>query len=247
LGGSISHANVRARLLLLYMEPSSAAAFLHRLPEERYELVACTPSSPVARWIEEIQPELVLITGSDNPSSVVEMCTAVRGWTDRPVVLLSERTEETVVSRVLETGVDEYLILPMGDQELFARIDALLRRANRMNGSNGAQHIGGLTLSSSEQSVTNLGRKIYLSPIQFRLLSCLASAPGKVLTHQTLMSRVWGAEYVDSRHYLRLYIRYLREKLEADPTNPTMILSEWGVGYRFEPPLPNGASPASSS
>jgi len=78
-----------------------------------------------------------------------------------------------------------------------------------------------------------------LSPIEYRLLSCLASAPGKVLTHQTLMSRVWGAEYVDARHYLRVYIRYLREKIEDDPTNPQIVLSEWGVGYRLQLPEPS--------
>src|SRR3990172_9463388 len=85
-------------------------------------------------------------------------------------------------------------------------------------------------------SVTRDGRRVYLSPIEFRLLATLASSPGKVLTHQTLMSRVWGAEYVDARHYLRVYIRYLREKIEDDSTNPQIFLTEWGVGYRFEPP-----------
>ena len=98
--------------------------------------------------------------------------------------------------------------------------------------------VGGLILSSSDLSVERDGRRIFLSPIEFRLLSCLASAPGKVFTHQALMSRVWGAEYVDSRHYLHLYIRYLREKLEDDPSDPRLILSEWGVGYRFQPAEP---------
>ena len=82
--------------------------------------------------------------------------------------------------------------------------------------------------------------------MEYRLLACLASAPGKVLTHQTLMSRVWGVEYVDSKHYLRVYVRYLREKLEDDPNEPSLIVSEWGVGYRLVPPE-TGAMPVRGS
>jgi two-component system KDP operon response regulator KdpE len=106
--------------------------------------------------------------------------------------------------------------------------------------------VGSLVLSAADHSVTRDGRRAYLSPIEFRLLATLASSPGKVLTHQTLMSRVWGAEYVDARHYLRVYVRYLREKLEDDPTNPQLILSEWGVGYRLQLPEPAPESIASA-
>ncbi len=209
---------------------------LPRFPHERYEVVTCPSSTPSERWLEELQPDMVLLAAPTDQRQLLRACERARGLTERPVVVLSERREELLVARALALGVDEYLTLPIGDHELVARIEALLRRVHRYAGTKDIQQIGGITLSSSDQAVTYQGRKIFLSPIQFRLLSCLASAPGKVLTHQTLMSRVWGAEYVDARHYLRLYVRYLREKLEDDPTNPKMILSEWGVGYRFQPP-----------
>jgi two-component system KDP operon response regulator KdpE len=153
--------------------------------------------------------------------------------------VLSERSEELLVARVLAAGIDEYLVQPIGERELTARIEAMLRRMRRYGGPAQTNQLGGMILSSSDLSAELDGRRTFLSPIEFRLLACLASAPGKVLTHQTLMARVWGAEYVDSRHYLRLYIRYLREKLEEDPAQPQMILSEWGVGYRFQPPEPS--------
>ncbi len=160
----------------------------------------------------------------------------MRAQTERPIVVMSERSDELLITRVLAAGIDEYLVLPIGARELAARIEAMLRRMNHYNGLRETNRIGGLILSSTDLSAECNGRKVFLSPIEFRLLSCLASAPGKVFTHQTIMARVWGAEYVDSRHYLRVYIRYLREKLEDDPTKPQMILSEWGIGYRLQPP-----------
>ena len=110
-------------------------------------------------------------------------------------------------------------------------------RSGRVGAVAAPAEFGGMVLSADEQSAEFCGRTFLLSPIEFRLLACLVSAQGKVVTHDYLMSRVWGAEYVDSRHYLHLYIRYLREKLEADRASPRIILSEWGIGYRFQPVL----------
>ena len=93
----------------------------------------------------------------------------------------------------------------------------------------------GLELSPDEQSVAFDGRAIDLTPMEFRLLACLVAAQGNVLTHDYIMANVWGAEYVDSRHYLHLYIRYLRDKLETDSSDPKLIISEWGIGYRLQP------------
>jgi two-component system KDP operon response regulator KdpE len=205
------------------------------LTEDHFEVFACDASFDSSRLIEEVQPDLVIIGCEGEAREVLAVCERVRGLTDRPVVVLSSRCEDIVIARAFDLGVDEYLALPIGDHALRARLVALVRRSKTFATSS-VREVGGLTLWPAEQAATISGKKISLSPIQFRLLSCLAAAPGTVLTHQTLMSRVWGAEYVDSRHYLRLYIRYLRERLEADPNNPKMVLSEWGVGYRFEPP-----------
>ena len=237
--GVATRTDGKARLLLLYADAAKAAELLQRLPAATLEVISCPVSVPADGWLEELHPDLVLLVPPSEPKQLLRTCEKVRGQTERPIVVLSERSEELLVTRVLAAGIDEYLLQPIGDRELAARIEAMLRRVSRYAGSSSeANQVGDLVLSSVDLSVEQNGRRVFLSPIEFRLLSCLASAPGKVLTHQTLMSRVWGAEYVDSRHYLRVYIRYLRDKLEEDPTNPRMILSEWGIGYRLEPPGP---------
>lgn len=224
------------RILLLYVDTVQAADLVQRLASADYEVISCPLSAPTDRWLEELRPDLVLLTPSPEPRELLAACETVRARTERPLMVLSERSEELLVTRALATGIDEYLALPIGDRELAARIDAMLRRMHRNVGLEETRRVGDLVLSSVDHSAERSGRKAFLSPIEFRLLACLASAPGRVLTHQTLMSRVWGAEYVDSRHYLRVYIRYLREKIEDDPTNPQIIISEWGVGYRLQPP-----------
>jgi DNA-binding response OmpR family regulator len=230
-----NEAGVRARLLLLYEDPAQLAGLVQRLPTDRYEVVTC-PVFSSKSWLQELRPEVVLLAGPNDDDRLISACEAVRAETESPIVVLSELAGELAITRSLATGIDDYLVLPIGDRELAARIDALLRRLKRAASFDETLRVGDLVLSPTEHSVVRGDRRIVLSPIEFRLLACLASAPGKVMTHQTLMSRVWGAEYVDSRHYLRVYVRYLREKLEDDPNHPQLILSEWGVGYRLHVP-----------
>lgn len=229
----------KTTLLLLYAEPERAGSLVRLLSrEEAHVVISCPLTAPVDRWLDGLQPDLIVLDPPSDCRQFEEACERLRAQTARPVVVLSEFDDELLIARVLAAGIDDYLVLPMGDRELAARIDAMLRRTN----GHGVLHepaFGGLALSSLDLSAQWNGRQIFLSPIEFRLLSCLASATGKVVTHDALMSRAWGAEYVDCRHYLHLYIRYLREKLEKDPRRPRVILSEWGVGYRFVPAEPS--------
>lgn len=225
------------KLLVLHADAERAAALSRSLSGAGFDVVASPLSLSREGWVEQLRPHLILLLASKERQAMLDACEALRNESELPVVVLSACGDEQSITRALELGVDEYLVDPVGERELVARIEAILRRILRYRDPEEARQFGDLVLSPVEQSVELRGEKIALSPIEFRLLSCLVSAPGKVLTHQTLMARVWGAEYVDSRHYLRLYVRYLREKLEEDPTKPQMIVSEWGVGYRFEPPL----------
>lgn len=235
-GGTAERTGRRVRLLLAYGEIAGAAELLLSLPSEKYHIVSCPLTASTEGWVGEFGPDLLLLSPSSDPEQLLEICESVRAQTERPVVVASEMREDSLVSRAFATGIDEFLVLPIGSQELTARIEAILRRPVRNQELlHGVRQIGNLVLRANDNSVDCDGQRISLSPTEFRLLSCLTATPGRVLTHQTLMSRVWGAEYVDSRHYLRLYVRYLREKLEKDPTKPRMIVSEWGVGYRFRP------------
>jgi two-component system KDP operon response regulator KdpE len=138
--------------------------------------------------------------------------------------------------------VDDYFVLPITQRELVARVRALSRRWQTSRNEQPTLVFDELVLSPDKQTVDLEGRTIDLTPMEFRLLACLVSAQGHVLTHDYIMANVWGAEYVESRHYLHLYIRYLRDKLEADPKDPRLIISEWGVGYRLQCTAEAGSS-----
>ena len=223
-----------ASLLILYKEASTGAAVFAQLSDAGYGVTLCPVDVATAGRQVQLDSDIILLVAEDECSVLIEACRAIRDRTDRPIVAISQACDEPLVAQTLDAGADEFLPLSIGDRELSARIDAMLRRF--VARAPDTWHVSGITIRPSELSVEAFGRRVFLTPIEFRLLSCLASAPGKAFTHETLMSRVWGAEYVDSRHYLRVYVRYLREKLEDDPNRPQLILSEWGVGYRLQAP-----------
>lgn len=225
----------RPLLLLAYANVDQGASLIQSLSGDGQEIISCPLSGPLDHLLDDMQPALVLLAPPSEDGQLLETCELMRNKTARPIVVLSGNREEMVITRALAAGVDEYLTLPLGDRELAARVQAMLRRLNQSVGRPEASGLGDLILSSSDLSVAYRGHRVFLSPMEFRLLSCLASEPGKVFTHDALMSRVWGEEYVDSRQYLHLYIRYLREKLEDDPHEPRLIVNEWGIGYRLQP------------
>ncbi len=235
-GGEREVSEPPVRVLLLYAQACQVPNLMECLSAEGYEVIACPTSAPQERWMADLQPDLVLLLPPDDEVELVHLCEIVRDGTDKPLLVLSDQHEELLIARALASGVDEYLVTPMGNRELAARIEAMLRRIRRTFGAGGGRDLGALRLAPEDNTVVLNGRRVSLSPIEFRLLACLASTPGEVVTHQTLMSRVWGDEYVDSRNYLRLYVRYLREKLEEEPTDPQLIVSEWGIGYRLQLP-----------
>ena len=231
---------VRARsgsLLIFYKEAPRGAAVFGQLSEAGYAVTLCPMDSPAGGPHSLADSDVVLLVAEGECYAFTDMCLSLREHTDCPIVAMAASCDEQLIARTLDAGADEFLPLSIGGRELCARIDAILRRLGGQ--AQDVRHLPGVTISAAELSVEAFGRRVFLTPIEFRLLSCLASAPGKVFTHETLMSRVWGAEYVDARHYLYLYIRYLREKLEPDPKHPRLIVSEWGVGYRFQ--LPSAA------
>jgi two-component system response regulator BaeR len=181
------------RLLMLYADLESAAALARRLRSSDRELILCPSSIHVDNWLSPLQPDLILLQMPEGARDMLLTCESVRSRTNRPIVALAPAGDELLVASVLGLGVDEYFPLPMGDHELLARLDALLRRLPQHRAAGEHVAVGDLTLSSGDHSVERNGRKIGLSPIEHRLLACLISAPGTVMTHQTLMARVWGA------------------------------------------------------
>ena len=154
-----------------------------------------------------------------------------------PVIVLSARIDETDKIAALDAGADDYLTKPFGVGELLARVRATLRRQARGIAERRRRlplrRRGGR--SGRTGSSRKAGARLHLTPIEYRLLALLIANAGKVLTHRHLLREVWGPSYVESNHYVRIYVGHLRQKLEADPAQPRHILTETGVGYRFQP------------
>jgi two-component system KDP operon response regulator KdpE len=149
-----------------------------------------------------------------------------------PIIVLGDGTEPAKAVWFLEEGAADYLARPVPHKVLSARISALLRRTSA-NGDSGPIQVGPLEIDAERHVVLRDGRAISLTPIEFRLLRVLAEHAGSACKHRMLLAQVWGEDFRHCSHYLRLYIGYLRNKLEEDPRNPKILVTEWGVGYRL--------------
>ncbi len=181
-------------------------------------------------------PDLIVLDLGLPDGNGVDFIAALRGWSDVPILVLSARLSERDKIQALDAGADDYLTKPFAVGELRARTRALLRRHGR--GSGEASPIfafGDVVVDLSRRSVLRCGEPVHLTPIEYRLLCVLLAGSGKVMTQRHLLREVWGPSAVESYHYLRIYVGHLRQKLEDDPTQPKYLLTETGVGYRFQP------------
>jgi len=160
----------------------------------------------------------------------------IREVSSLPVIFLSVKGQEFDRVRGLDLGADDYMTKPFSPKELVSRIRAVLRRTEASTPASRSETVvdDELRINFDQRKVVVRGQEIQLRPTEYRLLYQLVTNAGRLLTHETLLSRVWGPEYRDEDQYVRLYIAYLRQKIEKDPKNPTYILSERGLGYRFK-------------
>lgn len=157
----------------------------------------------------------------------------LRSWSHVPVLILSARLAEQDKIEALDAGADDYLTKPFGVGELLARVRVLLRR--RIGEPQPVYRFGGVEVDLARHVVQRDGNEVHLTQIEYRLLAVLLADAGKVLTNRHLMREVWGSSQADQEHYVRIYVRRLRQKLERDPSRPAHLLTETGVGYRFQP------------
>jgi two-component system, OmpR family, KDP operon response regulator KdpE len=157
----------------------------------------------------------------------------VRSWSTVPIIVLSVRSTEAEKVRLLELGADDYVVKPFGMAELLARARAALRRQSRSAGGEPTVQVGPLLIDLAARVVTVRDSRVQLSPKEYRLLQVLAQHAGNVVTHQQLLKEVWGSRHVQDAHYLRIFVRKLRQKIEDDPTQPRILVTELGVGYRL--------------
>ena len=181
------------------------------------------------------KPDLIVLDLGLPDLDGVEFIRDLRGWSEAPVLILSARTDENDKIVALDAGADDYLTKPFGVGELLARVRALLRRQWKAGEGGPVISFGEIQADLSRRIVMRNGVPLHLTQIEYRLLGLLVANPNKVLTHRYLLREVWGPASVEHNHYLRVYVGHLRQKLEADPAQPRHILTETGVGYRFQP------------
>ena len=182
------------------------------------------------------KPDVVILDLGLPDRSGFEVISEIRKRSSVPIIVLSARDDERSKVQALDLGADDYIGKPFGMAELMARIRAALRHRFQAQGELPTFVSGGLSVDLVRRRVTHAGQEIKLSPKEFELLRHLVAHAGKVLTHRHLLREVWGPAHSDEVQYLRVFIRGLRQKLEPDPTRPTHILTELGVGYRLQLP-----------
>jgi len=175
-----------------------------------------------------------------------EVLERLRAWSSVPLIVLSVRGSEAEKVRLLELGADDYVVKPFGMAELLARAHSAMRRQLRTTGGEPVVKFGPLAIDFSARIVLVNDQRVALTPKEYRLLQILAQHAGNVVTHQFLLREVWGNEHVDDTHYLRIFVRKLRRKIEADPTQPRILVTELGVGYRLVSTETSASSPAAA-
>ncbi len=181
------------------------------------------------------KPDLIVLDLGLPDMDGVQVVKGIRAWSSVPIVILSARAQESDKIAALDAGADDYLVKPFGVGELLARIRVALRHVTAVSGASeeGVFAVGELKVDMQHRKITVGGAEVHLTPIEYRLLTVLVKHAGKVLTHQLLLKEVWGPNYVERAHYLRIYMGTLRHKLEKDPARPRFLLTEVGVGYRL--------------
>lgn len=223
---------------ILIIEDDATCAELLRFQLERagYGVSIATDGTSGLRHTYAWQPDLILLDVMLPTMSGWAVCERLRQIADIPVIFLTVLEQDRYVVQGLKLGADDYIVKPYDHRELLARIEAVLRRhAMHVEPLPGVFVYGNLQIDFNDRRVFRGNETIYLTPLEFKLLACLAEHPGASLPHDYLIRRVWGTEK-QSRGSLKLYIWYLRKKLERDPSQPRIILTDHGVGYRLRNP-----------
>ena len=221
-------------ILVIDDEPQILRAIRTILTEKQFHVTTASRGEEGLALAATIEPDLIILDLGLPDMDGVEVCTRLRDWTQTPIIILSVRDSERDKVAALDMGADDYLTKPFGIEELLARVRVGLRHAaGRKNQTNKVVRAGSLVIDLAWHLVKRGEEEIKLTGIEYKLLSYLASNHGRVLTHQSILSNVWGPEDADHTEYLRVYMRQLRKKLEEDPERPQYIVTEPGIGYRF--------------
>ncbi len=223
----------RPTILVVEDEPEIRLFLRTSLGAEGYRVVEAENGERGAIEAGTQKPDLAIVDLGLPDIDGVEVIRRIRKWSPMPIVVLSARAREQAKVEALDAGADDYVTKPFGVGELLARVRVALRHAARSPSGNETLVLGNIALDLQRRQLTRAGEEVHLTPIEFRLLACLAQHLGMVVTHRQLLREVWGPSFVEHTHYLRIYMKQLRDKLEDDPIRPKHLLTETGVGYRL--------------
>ncbi len=231
------------KILVVDDEPRVVRLVSEIMKAMGYTIVAAASGEPAIEMAALEQPDLILLDillGSGPDGYAV--CQRIREFSDVPIIMLTAKARETDILRGFDVGADDYLTKPFNAKELVARVKAVLRRTRRPEEIvTTVWKCGDLEIDFARRTVHVGGQQIPLTRTEYALLRQLALNANRVMLHQDLLTAVWGPEYVNDIDYLRAYIRYLRRKLEKDPSNPQYILTSSGTGYMLA--CPEGTLP----
>jgi two-component system, OmpR family, KDP operon response regulator KdpE len=223
------------RVLVIDDEPQILRALRINLRVRQYDVDVAGSGSQALEQAARHPPDLVILDLGLPDLDGLDVIQGLRGWTDAPIIVLSGRADSIDKVTALDAGADDYVTKPFGMDELLARIRAVSRRATG-EGDQPRIRLGSLIVDLAAKRVTReRGADIRLTPTEWHLLEVLLRNPGKLLSQQRLLREVWGPGYADAAGNLRLYMAQLRRKLEPDPGRPHWLLTEPGMGYRYQP------------
>jgi two-component system KDP operon response regulator KdpE len=221
-------------ILVIDDEPQILRAIRTILTEKQFRVTTASRGEEGLTLAAASEPDLIILDLGLPDMDGVEVCQRLREWTQTPIIILSVRDSERDKVAALDMGADDYLTKPFGIEELLARIRVALRHsAGRQGEQSKVVKAGSLNIDLAWHIVKRDEEEVKLTGTEYKLLAYLAANHGRVLTHQSILTHVWGPEDADHTEYLRVYMRQLRKKLEDDPERPQYILTEPGIGYRF--------------
>lgn len=221
-------------LILIVEDDLQISQFLQSsLKASGYQTLSASTIAVGKQLLSEHKPALLLLDLNLPDGDGRDFIVYVRKNSDIPILVISARQSEQEKVDCFNLGADDYLAKPFGVNELLARIKVSLKHTAMMTLRDDIFKLDDLTIDSANSIVQLNNQVLHLTPIEFKLLFCLAKKPGKVLSHRQLLTEVWGAEYVDDTHYLRIHMGRLRARLEKNAATPRYILTEVGIGYRL--------------
>jgi two-component system KDP operon response regulator KdpE len=230
--------NDKLRILIVDDEPQITRVLRRSLTTHGYDVRVASDGLAALQTFGDWPPDLVVTDLSMPHTDGLQLCRNLRAISQLPIIVLSVRGEEKTKVQALDAGADDYVTKPFGMDELLARIRAALRRAQSAKTEDVASPVldaGDFRIDLENRSVTVNDSEVHLTPKEYDLMVYLVSHPGKVLTHRTLLTAIWGGESVEQTEYLRVFVGQLRKKIEPEPATPRYILTEPWIGYRFDP------------